>query len=164
MKEIQLTQGKVALVDDEDYEWLSKWKWCVTKLNGKVKDVARRTCCSDGEWRTLRLHRLIMGLQFGDKRLTDHVNRNPLDNRRENLRICTNAQNAWNRGKQKSNISGYKGVSFHKPTKKWRAIIASNNKEYRLGSFVEIGDAAMVYNEAALRHHGEFAYQNEASQ
>jgi hypothetical protein len=163
MKEIKLTQGKVTLVDDEDFEWLNKWKWQTMTRVGweKLQNAGRSTYCSDGKERTLHLHRLIMGLQFGDKRQVDHINRNPLDNRRSNLRICEQRQNSRNRGKTKRNKSGYKGVSFHARTKKWQADIAHEGKGYYLGIHATPKEAALAYNKAARKYHGEFAYQNE---
>lgn len=164
IKEIQLTQGEVALVDDEDFEWLNKWKWHVMKEKGKIKKVSRSTKFSDGVERNLFIHRLITGLQFGDKRQVDHINGNPLDNRRTNLRLCNAAQNCQNKGLGKRNKSGYKGITWDKIKKKWRVHIESNGKAYNFGRFIEKENAAMVYNEVARKYHGEFACQNEAVQ
>ena len=154
MKEIQLTQGKVALVDDEDYEYLNQWKWHVSNGN-----YARRTIYNFKLCKALFMHREIMKVSKG--LLVDHINGNSLDNRKLNLRICTNSQNLRNRLKNINNTSGYKGVRLINSTKKWRAQIWLNSKYYHLGLFNNIKDAARAYNAAAIKYHGEFANLNK---
>jgi len=154
MKEIQLTQGKVTLVDDEDFEYLNQWRWHVSNDN-----YARRTIYNDKLFKALFMHREIMKVSKG--LLVDHINGNSLDNRKLNLRICTNSQNLRNRLKNINNTSGYKGVRLINSTKKWRAQIWLNSKYYHLGLFNNIKDAARAYNEAAVKYHGEFANLNK---
>ena len=154
MKEIQLTQGKVALVDDEDYEYLNQFKWHVSNDN-----YARRTIYKDKLYKALFMHREIMKVSKG--LLVDHINGNSLDNRKLNLRICTNSQNLMNRGKNKNNTSGYKGVRLINSNKKWRAQIQYKKIFYHLGCFEKRIDAAKAYNEAAIKFHGEFANLNK---
>jgi hypothetical protein len=146
MKTIPLSQGKYAVVDEKDYEFLSQWKWSLS--NG----YAVRGEYKKGKRKTIYMHRLITGFKT-----TDHINRNSLDNRRANLRECTVAQNAHNRVKQKNNTSGYKGVYFHKLENKWMSAIISNGKRIHLGYFSQKKEANEAYKKAALIYHGEFA-------
>lgn len=157
MREIPLTQGKVALVDDEDYDRVIQHKWCAQKIencwyattNIRVNDIKK----------PLRMHRLLLGLSFGDKHQVDHLNHNGLDNRRSNLRICTNAENRRNRRPSKK-ISKYLGVSWRKSNHKWASQITTNNRTINLGSFVREECAALAYDFAALKYHREFANFN----
>lgn len=158
MKEIQLTQGKVALVDDEDFEYLNQWKWYANKLN--VKFYARRNVrINKKNAGYLLMHRFIMNPDIG--LVVDHINGNTLDNRKCNLRICTYSGNRWNSFKTIDNKSGYKGVHWHKLGKKWKATIEINKTKHYLGLFHNIKQAAKAYNEAAIKFHGEFAKLNE---
>lgn len=153
MKEIKLTQGKVALVDDEDYNWVNQKTW-----QAQVNHCGIFYACSG--YRREKMHRVIMGLQKGDKRQVDHINHNGLDNRRCNLRICTNAQNCMN-GKRKGGTSKYKGVHLFKPKGKWYAQIEiGGRKHFFLGSYSTEEDAAIAYNNAAIKYFGEFAHLN----
>lgn len=152
-REIILTQGKVALVDTIDYDFLSKWKWC---LHGKY--AVRNARLSNGNMKTLQMHRLIL-LPREDE-YADHINQDTLDNRRVNLRPCSTAENQRNRDKPKNNTSGYKGVYWHQTNQKWAAKIVVDYKKIHLGSYEDKRDAALAYNDAALRYYGEFAYLN----
>ena len=106
-------------------------------------------------------HRLVMEKHLGrylqPNEFIDHKDRVVSNNQLENLRLCTLSQNQWNRLKQKNNTSGYKGVSWHKQGKKWRAIIQIYYKYINLGLFPTKEEAASAYNEAAKKYHGEFA-------
>ncbi len=159
MKEIQLTQGKVALVDDDMFDYLNQWKWQANQKQNK-RFYAYRGKKIDGKYTMIYLHRFILNLT--DKKiLVDHINMNPLDNRKENLRICTYSQNQMNKIVQKNNISGYKGVHFDKRTNKFFSYLTLNKKRYWLGYFIDPIDAAKAYNKAAIKFHGEFAKLNE---
>lgn len=103
------------------------------------------------------MHRELMGLAIGDTRQVDHVNCMKLDNRRINLRVCTIAENQRNRGKNKNNKSGFKGVTYFKFAKLWKAQICINRETLFLGYFKNPEDAHRAYCEAAAKHHGEFA-------
>ena len=151
MKTINLTRGMVAIVDDQDYEWLSQFKWYYCP----VGYAARRQ-----NGKHIYMHRLIAGAKPGE--YVDHINRNKLDNRRSNLRICTRQQNQHNQGPRRG-TSRYKGVSYRKDTGKYSAQIHFNGKKISLGSFATEDEAALAYNEAARKYHGEFAYQNKIS-
>lgn len=125
MKKIKLTQGKFALVDDEDFEWLSKWKWHYT--HGYAKGG------SNGK-SMVYMHRLILGIT-NPKEITDHKDRNGLNNQKNNLRIVNRSINGLNRNKYKNNTSGYRGVTWHKQRKHWMAQISINKKCQFLGFF-----------------------------
>jgi len=160
MKKIPLTQGKFALVDDEDFEWLNQWKWYYSKV-GKdgIGGYAMRKFRVNGKQKTIRMHRLINNTPDGMD--TDHDNGNKLDNRRKNLRDATTSQNQINRKKGRGNYSSrFKGVFWHKVTKKWHAQITLNGKRIHLGLFVSELAAAAAYDEAAIKFHGEFASLN----
>ena len=107
------------------------------------------------------MHRVVMNTPDGME--TDHISMNTLDNRRENLRQCTRAENSANKKKYSTNTSGYKGVTWHKAANKWRAQITINYKNHILGQFDKIEDAAKAYNEAAKNRLGEFARLNEVA-
>jgi hypothetical protein len=155
MKEIPLTQGKVALVDDEDFEELNKYKWRARK--GKNTFYAKRSTKRPNQ-KTIEMHRQILGFPAGFQ--TDHRDGNGLNNQRSNLRICTISQNQHNTGKQKRNTSGYKGVCFHKNAKRFIALIMVNRKSTHLGYFNTAIEAALAYDAAAIKLHGEFAQLN----
>lgn len=158
MKEIQLTQGKVALVDDEDFEYLNQWKWCINN-KGKNLYAVRSDYSIKGKSSCILMQRQIMNVNKGY--VVDHVNQCTLDNRKINLRICTHTQNLHNRGKNINNTSGHKGVTWCKRYKKWRSKIWLNSKCHHVGYFTNIMDAAKAYNEAAIKFHGEFANLNK---
>src|ERR1700685_1864374 len=117
MKFIPLTQGKVAMVDDADYEWLAQWKWFAIFDHGNWYAV-RNVRKPDGTQTPLRMHRVLLGLT--DLKIeVDHRDGNGLNNQRHNLRIATHGQNMCNRSMQKNNISGVRGVCWHKDAGKW---------------------------------------------
>lgn len=155
MKEIQLTKGKVALVDDEDYEGLSRFKWCAQKSRNTYYAVRNSSRDTNGKGHKIRMHRVIMDTPDG--MLTDHIDGNGLNNQRSNLRICTMAENQQNQGKQQHNTSGFKGVSFHTHTKKWRACISVAGKQHYLGYFTTKEEAYEAYCKACIELHGGFA-------
>lgn len=148
MKYILLTQNKKAVLDDEDYTKFSSKKWF---FDGRY---ASRKNNKEGK---VYLHRLIMGNP--NKLLIDHINRNFLDNRKSNLRICTKSQNGMNRSKQKNNTSGFKGVHWDKTNKRWIVSIKKDNLHINL-NFINKVDAINKYNQLAKRYFGEFAYLN----
>ncbi|MHA1712598.1 MAG: AP2 domain-containing protein [Candidatus Ranarchaeia archaeon] len=162
MKKIPLRNGKFALVDNEDYPRLSKYKWYLSDGyairtiringlygdNGKVKQIF------------IKMSRSILGLINEDPRDVDHRDRIRLNNQKYNLRACTRAENMRNKGLNKRNTSGYKGVSRHKATNKWLASIKAGRKQIYLGLFSCRIDAAKAYDEAAKKYHGEFASLN----
>ncbi len=122
MKQINLTQGKVALVDDADYIWLNQWKWYAVNFRGHFY-AARKE-----KGRHLYMAREILGLGREDKRQVDHKNHSALDNRRANIRICTHLENLRNQKPYQNSSSRFKGVYYYKKTEKWLAQIYQNTK------------------------------------
>ena len=158
MREIPLTQGKVALVDDEWYPILSRVKWYYNPSRD-IGGYAHRDSGTRGCRLRLAMHRYIMMAPDGLE--VDHINGNKLDNRTENLRVVLPIVNHQNKRKPRNNTSGYKGVCFDKSRGKFTANIGMKGKTFHLGRFVSIVDAARAYNEAALRLYGEGASLNE---
>ena len=157
-KEIILTQGKVAIVDDEDYDYLNQFKWCANKMKGKFYVVGNILLPTNKKTRT-SMHRFIMKPE--KCMVIDHLDGNPLNNQKNNLRICTHAENMRNSKININNKSGYKGVSYQKDRNNYRASIKFNNKKINIGDFIDPIDAARAYNAAALKYHGEFAHINK---
>ena len=152
MAQIPLSQGKFATVDDADLEWLSRSRWSVCKHGCKY--AVRRTR-RDGKATTERMHRAIMDAPPGMQ--VDHINGDTLDNRRCNLRLCTNGQNKQNsRGSRKS--SPYKGVILSHG--RWVASIRRNGRTIYLGQYGTPEDAARAYDSKARELFGEFARCN----
>lgn len=156
MKKIEIYgkgKGLFALIDDEDYAKISQYRWhlheggyAITKPRiGKTKP-------------TVRMHRLIMGVNEGQ--IVDHIDRNPLNNQKLNLRLCTKSQNAWNSPETVRNTSGFKGVRWSKKDKNWRAEISKDGSRIYLGSFKDKKEAAYVWDQVAIQLHGRFAYTN----
>ena len=156
--EVPLTQGKVALIDAEDGEKVLKYKW--------------HACQRDNTWYAatskerrrgnamIYLHRLIMDAPSGEH--VDHINGDGLDCRRDNLRLCTNAENRRNQRSNRGH-SRFKGVSLNRGNRrrKWQAAISINDKTISLGSYHSETEAARAYNAAAIWHYGEFARLNK---
>jgi len=162
MIEIPLTQGQVTIIDDDKYELVSQYRWYAKWYNDiQSYYAATNTYKPDGKRAMLYLHRLLLGLEFGNKLQGDHSSGNTLDNRMENLRIATNAENSRNKGKRSDNTSGYKGVTWEKRANAWRARIKASGVYKSLGYFKNKHDAARAYNKAALKYFGEFAVLNE---
>ena len=155
MKTIKLTQNKVALIDDEDFERVNQFNWHVSKQRGYWR--ARRNIRFKGKQTTLLMTRYILNVT-GPKLDVDHINGKTLDNRRSNLRICTNAQNIQISKKRKNCSSIYKGICWHKPTKKWMARIFINHKSIHLGLYNNEKTAFKIYCKAAMKYYGEFAH------
>ena len=154
MREIKLSQGKVALLDDDDYEYLSQWKWYASK--GTDTFYAKRTINAKG--RVLRMHRVLMNAKKGV--IIDHRDRNGLNNQRYNLRKCSSSQNCCNRHPRNNVSSIYKGVSYCNTRNMWVARINKTHKSRHLGYFDTQLEAVIIYNIAARKYHGEFANPN----
>jgi hypothetical protein len=155
VREIPLGRGKVALVDDEDFDHLNAFRW---NAGG---GYARRL-----DWNgvgqklnAILMHRVVMDARPGQE--VDHINGNGLDNRKANLRLCSHLQNSRNRKKQvltqgRRSSSAYKGV-YRRSSGKWAASIRIDQRQVYLGTFATEVDAAVAYAKAAREHHGDFA-------
>jgi hypothetical protein len=156
MKQIELSQDKYAIVDDNMFEYLNQWKWTATHKDKRWYAVRQE----GGRIFHTRyyMHSVIMNSSQGME--VDHINKDGLDNRRENLRIATRTENNQNRDKNKNNTSGYKGVSWNNEKGKYRAYIVANYKQIFLGNFKNIEDAAVAYDKAAIEYFGQFASLN----
>lgn len=161
MKKIKLTRGQFALVDDIDYEELSKYKWYAQKRRDGDFCAVRNIKIPREKHTSVYMSRQILGLERGDFRQADHINHNSLDNRRINIRICTSQQNNMNRNPRSNTSSSYKGVSLDKKRKKWLVQIGIKGKIKTIGRFFLEKQAALAYNKAAKKYFGEFACLNQ---
>lgn len=165
MKYITLSKNKIAMVDDEDYEKVSKWKWYAHESSngGKFYAARKHWTPSDtirtirsngrvvkGSYSMMRMHRFIIDAPEGME--VDHIDGNGLNNQKENLRIVDHLENMWNQRTRKTSKSGIRGISFDKQTNKWRATATKNGKYYNLGRFKDINDAVKARQEFDLSH------------
>lgn len=156
-RQLPLTRSLYAIVDASRYdEFMDGWRWMSQFASGKFYAIGYPI----GESATSQtmLHHLVLKMEIPDE--VDHINRNPLDNRRSNLRLATSSQNAFNRSQRPDNTTGYRGVSWHKVVQKWAAKICYCGKQKHLGVFDTPEEAALVYDSAAIELHGEFASLN----
>jgi len=160
MKEIKLTRNKITVVDDEDFEYLNQFKWYALKDYSTFYAV-RNIRLRKGKQIKIRMHRVILNTPKGME--TDHIDRCGWNNQRANLRICTTQENAMNRNPHKNSSSKFKGVSWHKCAKKWRAQLKYKGEVIYLGCFLSERVAALTYNNKAIEIFGEFAKLNEVS-
>ena len=147
---ILLTKGQITFVDAEDFDEVSKYKWC---FDGGY--ARRNVSIGGGRQRCIYLHNALNRPSEGYR--TDHHNVNKLDNRRHNLRVATVSQNAQNSSRHKDNRSGFKGVCWEERRRKWKAQIAVQNKDKFLGRFTTAELAHAAYCAAAEQLHGEYA-------
>jgi hypothetical protein len=151
--EIKLTRGFVAIIDEDDAERVNLHKWNLCK--GSRGNTYYANTMINGK--NVRLHRFIMGIT-DPKIEVDHRDTNGMNNSKINLRVCSRLQNAKNLPIRKDNKSGYKGVCMLKG--RWRARIGVNCRKVELGFFKTKELAALAYNEASLKYHGEFSSPN----
>lgn len=160
MKYINLTQGRQVIVDDEDFDFLSRWKW---QYNRKTGYTTRGNWVKNesGKWvqPKLYLHKEILSKKGY---LTDHINGNKLDCRKDNLRIATRAQNNHNARTRKDNKLGYKGVVWREKSRDFVAYINVNGKRICLKTYHNLEDAVKARKEAEVKYHGEFAYKGDS--
>ena len=140
MKKIKLTQGKYALVDDEDFSWLNQWRWDFDGRYARRREGGKK----------IYLHQVIQDNQSG--KLIDHINRNKLDNRRANLRNVSPRINIINSKLRNTNKPGYKGIWFCKDRNKWQVSITVNYIKIHLGTFKELNDAIKVRKNAENKY------------
>jgi len=166
MREVELTQGKIALVDDKDYAIVCKYKWAAIKGTSGIW-YAQAVIVHNGRKTVTSMHRMIMGLWPGDGEIVDHISRDGLDNRQFNLRIATNKENAQNQKPHKDvKWSKYKGVTYQKAAKRkkrWIARIIVNYKQIYVGFYKTEVEAAQAYDKAARQYFGEYARTNFAA-
>lgn len=153
MKQIPLTQGKFALVDDEDFEELSKYRWYLSRSGYANRHPKMINGVRRGK---ISMHRQVMDMVPSGK-MPDHINGNRIDNRKSNLRLATPSQNTINSSLYTNNTSGFKGVSWWNSANSYTARIQVNGKRLFLGYFKSVDDAARAYREAAIKHFGEYA-------
>ena len=152
MKKIKLTQNKFALVDDSDYSFLMKFKWCAHREKSRwyaITNVLKDNIKTLGKTQ-IRMHQMIM-----ERPMIDHINGDGLDNRKVNLRACTHQENNMNRSKG-SGSSKFKGVYWDSDRNKWVAQIKKNRKGFYLGSFIKEEDAYKRRKNASELMFGDF--------
>lgn len=158
MKEIILTQGQIALVDDEDYEWLMQWKWHIIRGRRKIYAVRKTK-----DKKSIFMHRAVFerhGIEIPEGMEIDHRNGDGLDNEKNNLRVASRQQNQMNKNGNKNSSSKYKGVSWNTRNKRWHSSIKIKGEKTYLGCLKDEKEAALAYNKAAIIHFGEFANLN----
>lgn len=153
MIKILLTQDKFTLIDNKDFDIISKYKWYAHR---RRKNYYAETTKKQ---KHILMHRLIMNIINPEIQI-DHIDGNGLNNQRHNLRICTHQENHFNKKSRKNSSSKFKGVSWHSSHKKWRCVIGINTKHIHLGYFDNEKEAAYVYDIAAKQYFGEFANLN----
>lgn len=156
-KTIPLTKGYEAIVDVEDFDLLSNYNWGIlTPYKGQYTTYAMKKSQAERKGKSRLMHRIVMNAPRNIS--VDHINGNGLDNRKSNLRLCSHRENLCNSNKQRNGITSiYKGVSWDKSRNKWTVHINKRN----LGRYNSEIEAALVYNDAALKYHGNFAKLNE---
>lgn len=156
MSYIELTKGKRAIVDDEDFDYLNQWKWCYVSSGYAMRRKYLGGGRGNEKAEYILMHRLIAGTPKDMD--TDHINRDRLDNRKSNLRICTTAENLRN-SKGYSKKTKYKGLDL--VGARWRARVTIAGKTLSLGIYDSEEEAASAYNNAITNYHGSFAKLNE---
>jgi len=151
MKQIPLTKGKFAIVDDEDFEYLNRWKWHINTKGYAVRKVYIGSGHKNRVGKNFYIHTLVN--KTPDNMQTDHINRNKLDNRKVNLRTVDNQKNHFNMPLFKNNKSGYAGVCWFKRDGNWHAQITLNYKKIHLGYFNNLVDAVAARKDAERKYH-----------
>lgn len=152
---IPLTKGKNAVIDECSKDTVSRYIW---HFDGKY---AATNTVVNGKRKKIRMHRLLLDAPSGLD--IDHINGDRLDNRLTNLRVCTRSQNLRNQGLRSNNSSGYRGITYYKPYKKWAAQIYIDGKNKRIGYFDDLASAVDAYNEDAKKYYKNFARIQEFS-
>ena len=162
MKEIPLggkkAAGRVALVDDEDYGLVMGYRWHVKERRRADRNDGPYAVTTTPYKSSLGMHQLITGWL-----MTDHIDRDGLNNQRSNLRPATRTQNAQNSRPKTGSSSRFKGVAWHRGVEKWQVTIKADGRHRYLGCFADEEEAALAYNAAALEAWGPYAYLNEVA-
>ena len=141
------------LIDLEDLEKVKRYTWCVTQKKKRLYALCRTKS------QIVYIHQYI--LNYDNPLTCDHINLNGLDNRKSNLRICTNGENNRNKPLQKNNTSGVTGIYFHKKNKNWIVQINVNGKPKNFGSFLNKEEAIKKREQLKKEYHGEYAFKTE---
>lgn len=152
-----------AIIDIKNIDKIKKYKWYALKRKNHFivcTNIPRKNCNLTRKKSFEYLANIIMDFNSSHYRMIDHIDRNSLNNRESNFRICSQSQNLQNRKAPSNNTSGFKGVSWNKKDKRWRAEICSNKKRRILGHFKDKNEAVVAYNKAALKYHNDFACLN----
>lgn len=167
--ELQLTRGQVARIDDCDLEWLSQWSWSAgfyPSYAGGGKFLAVRGMRIQKRQTMILMHRFVLSAELKRElvkgELVDHIDGNPLNNTRNNLRLASKSQNSIHSALHSRNKSGYRGVFWDRRSGKWRASIVCEGKTHELGRFSDVIEGAQAYDAASSSMFGEFAYLNLA--
>ncbi len=160
MVEVPVGDSHVALVDDADAALVRRHSWRLLSARGGLLKYAQTTAKKRPHRYTLHMHRLVMGLPKGDRITVDHINHNGLDNRRANLRLATRYEQNHNRRQSLTVGAPFKGVKYNRRTKRYEPRIMVKGTRHYLGGFATAEEAAMRYNVAARKYHGEFAFLN----
>jgi hypothetical protein len=153
MKEIRLSQGKIALVDDEDFDYINQWKWYARK--GRKTFYAARKEKGTNARTTIHMHQVVS--KVSNNVQIDHRDTNGLNNQKYNLRVVNHRQNQYNTDKPRHNTSGYKGISWDKFRNNYRVYLTVKGKFKNIGNTKSLQTATKMYNKAATQHYGEFA-------
>ena len=155
---VPLTQGLVALVDQEDYDRVAAFKWAASRTKEGFTWYGQRSVWTGSGYRTVLLHRFILDAPSG--RQVDHINGDGLDNRRANLRLATGSQNAANRVRLTTNTSGFRGITWMPKRGKWQVALKHHGRNVFLGLFDDKIAAARAYDRGAAATWGPFARLN----
>lgn len=154
-KYIQFKHG-TAIIDEQDFDRINQYKWHSVDVDGSGRIYA--ACSIKGK--TTYMHRMVMGAQAGEE--IDHIDRNGLNNSRQNLRFVTSSQNKLNQSKRSDNTSGHKGISWCPDREKYQVYINIDRKRKSLGRYKTLEEAIYVRDQAAKAHYGEYARENSS--
>lgn len=159
MKKVSLTKGMFALVDNEDFEFVSRYKWQANYAKSTDSYYAQTTVrIGKNVRKTIKMHRIVLAVNPGEQ--VDHKNGITLDNTKNNLRVCSAKENARNRKRPRNNTTGFKGIKWHERLKKWEARLNKDGRYIYLGIYKDKEDAAKAYDTGAQEHFGKFARTN----
>jgi hypothetical protein len=154
MKQIPLTRGKYAIIDDEDFTFLNQWKWYCSSSGYANRSIRLG---AGGKKKIIHMHRLISNCPSGQQ--VDHRDLNRLNNQKSNLRICNQSQNEMNKNIRRDNTTGYRGISLN-GNKYIRARINVGGRQIHLGYFPDLISAAQARDTATKKYFGEFTRVN----